>query len=165
MIRGQIHEICDRCAKAYGLKQFDVSDGLPDVEKRSPIEVRVGDEVVARFEDLCEDCDRVVDKLLSKLVLESSKKKKQGGETTQNDQSTSSETIRNCSTETGDSAPGQNECTSGEGGPESNGSDHTKEGGAAEDAAPADTGTTPAGGDTAARTETKTSEQHDGHDF
>ena len=147
MIRAQIHRICDRCNKAYSLLQFDVSDGLPAVERRPPVEIRQGEEVLARFEDLCEDCDRVVDKLLSRIVLEKETKKKPGGDNTQGPDTTTDQSQRTLSDDSGAEDP------------ESEGGDHNKEGGAAEDAAPEDLEASPTDGAESALEETSESDR------
>lgn len=160
MIRAQIHQICDRCSKAFSLVQFDIADGLPEIPKREPIEVRRGDEVIARFEDLCEDCDRVAEKLVARLTLEKSARERgkvgpEGGEASQ-------EADNEGPTDSSDAAIGggvEEPDPKGSGGVEEPPLTSSDE--KTEDAVPADQNAPNANDESLA----KSSEQVDGHEF
>lgn len=73
-IRIAMHQVCDRCGRPYAEEHLSYGQEVPKVE-RSALQLSLGDNVVLRFEDLCGDCDRVVQSLIKRLKMESEPKK------------------------------------------------------------------------------------------
>jgi hypothetical protein len=66
--------VCDRCGKPYGEEHLKYGQDIPKFERKT-LKLTHGDHVVLTFEDLCEDCDRVVQGLIKKMKLEAEPKK------------------------------------------------------------------------------------------
>ena len=76
-IRVAIHRTCDRCAHPFDESTVKYGDPLPKFSHktlRCVLEKDPAgsdpDEVLFRFEDLCPDCDRVVEGYLKKIRLD-----------------------------------------------------------------------------------------------
>lgn len=68
-IRVTTHQVCDRCLKPYAEEHIKYGQAIPEYQ-RKPLRLTHGDHVVLTYEDLCEDCDRVVQGLIKKMKLE-----------------------------------------------------------------------------------------------
>jgi len=73
-IRITTHQVCDRCGKPYDEKHLKYGEDVPKFERKA-LKLTHGDHVVLSFEDLCENCDPVVQGLIKKLKLESEPRK------------------------------------------------------------------------------------------
>lgn len=73
-IRITTHQVCDRCGKPYDEKHLKYGEDVPKFE-RKPLKLTHGDHVVLCYEDLCENCDGVVQGLIKKMKLESEPRK------------------------------------------------------------------------------------------
>jgi hypothetical protein len=73
-IRITTHQVCDRCGKPYDEKHLKYGEDVPTFE-RKPLKLTHGDHVVLCYEDLCENCDGVVQGLINKMKHESEPRK------------------------------------------------------------------------------------------
>jgi hypothetical protein len=73
-IRVAVHRTCDRCAHPFDESSVEYGKPLPQFEKRTLqanlIRGEANAEVLFRFEDLCPDCDRVVEGYIKKIRMD-----------------------------------------------------------------------------------------------
>jgi hypothetical protein len=87
-IKVAVHRICDRCAHPFSESNCNYGDPLPSFDEWSIAAVSHAgakdsgkDTVLFHFEDLCPDCDRVVEGYIKKIRLDAEeppRKKKKG---------------------------------------------------------------------------------------
>lgn len=75
MIRTQTRWVCDRCGKLFKMVEADGAD-IATLEGAASVLVVSNGQAVVEFKDLCEDCARVVAKLIDRISLEKEKKKR-----------------------------------------------------------------------------------------
>lgn len=68
-------QVCDRCEKAFADVEGS-AETKEAVSGRKTYKLYRGDHVVLTYEDLCERCDRVVDELVKRIMLETPPKAK-----------------------------------------------------------------------------------------
>lgn len=73
-IRITSYQVCDRCQKPYAEEHLEYLERIPEY-KRKALRLTDADKEIFSFQDLCDDCDRVVDGLIKKIKLESEPKK------------------------------------------------------------------------------------------
>lgn len=92
-IRIAMNVICDRCLKPYEQKNLEYGEAVPEVERKKLIILREGEpdpktgevpqEIVLSYQDLCPQCEGVVDKAVSRIKMDAPAtppaKKKRGG--------------------------------------------------------------------------------------
>lgn len=76
-IRITTHRVCDRCAKPYEEAHLKYGETVPTYDRKA-LKLTHGDHVVLCYEDLCENCDGVVQGLIKKMKLESEPRKSKG---------------------------------------------------------------------------------------
>ncbi len=79
-IRVAVHRTCDRCAHPFDESSIKYGEPLPQFPKKvltltlvtgTPPEPGSSGETLFRFEDLCPDCDRVVEGYIKKIRMDS----------------------------------------------------------------------------------------------
>ena len=91
-IRIAMNVICDRCLKPYEQKNLEYGESVPEVKRQKLIVLREGDpdpktgevpqEVLLSYQDLCPQCEGVVEKAISRIKMDApttTKKKKRSG--------------------------------------------------------------------------------------
>lgn len=68
-------QVCDRCERAFADVEFS-AETKEEVSDRKTYKLYRGDHAVLTYEDLCERCDRVVDELVKRIMLETPPKAK-----------------------------------------------------------------------------------------
>ena len=73
-IRVAVHRTCDRCAHPFDESSVKYGDALPVFEKkrlRCAVYTDANEQPLFDFNDLCPDCDRVVEGYIKKIRLDS----------------------------------------------------------------------------------------------
>lgn len=97
-IRIAMNVICDRCLKPYEQKTLEYGEAVPEVARKKLIVMHEGypdskgeikQDVIVTYEDLCPQCEGVVEKAISKIKMDAAptpatpkKRKKRNGVTT-----------------------------------------------------------------------------------
>lgn len=79
-IRVSLYQVCDRCQKPFAEQHPPFGEPIPE-PTRQPLKLLRGDHVVLAYEDMCEDCDRVVQSLIRRLKMEPEPRKPRNADT------------------------------------------------------------------------------------
>ena len=108
-VKVSIHRICDRCLHPFDEKNLKYGEELPKIERgqlRMEQITPSGSNILFSFDDLCGDCDRVVDGLIKKIKLEKDESPKAAQENSEKKAEKPAEKPENSKAE---SAGGKNE--------------------------------------------------------
>lgn len=73
-IRLAVHRVCDRCIKPFDEQHIEYGDETPKYDRKQ-MKVTIEDHVVLKFDDLCPDCEGVVEGLVQRLRMEPDKRR------------------------------------------------------------------------------------------
>jgi hypothetical protein len=66
-----VNQVCDRCLKPFVEKVLKQGEALPSLHRQTePLSILRGDKVLARFDDLCPECEGALTNLVGRLRLD-----------------------------------------------------------------------------------------------